>query len=44
MQKGKWGFIILGLAIFVIGITFPFWYGKGRSTPCLLYTSDAADE
>ena len=40
MQKGKWGFIILGLAIFVIGITFPFWYGKGRSTPPPLLSLD----
>jgi len=33
MIQRKWGLIILGLVIFLIGITFPFWYGKGKSTP-----------
>ncbi|PKN59851.1 MAG: menaquinol oxidoreductase [Deltaproteobacteria bacterium HGW-Deltaproteobacteria-11] len=33
MKNKKWGLIILGLLIFVVGITFPFWYGKGRSMP-----------
>ena len=28
--------IALGLVIFLIGITFPFWYGKGKSTPPFL--------
>ena len=30
-MKIKWE--SLGLVIFVVGITFPFWYGKGRSMP-----------
>lgn len=30
MKQHKWGLIIPGLAIFAIGITFPFWYGKGK--------------
>ena len=33
MKKHQWGIITLGLVIFLIGITFPFWYGKGKSTP-----------
>jgi cytochrome c len=32
MKQSKWGFIILGLAIFAIGITFPFWHGKGKTS------------
>ncbi|MBP7342851.1 MAG: sulfate reduction electron transfer complex DsrMKJOP subunit DsrJ [Smithellaceae bacterium] len=36
MKQHKWGLIFLGLAIFVIGVTFPFWYGKGKSTPPVL--------
>lgn len=31
MKKSKWGMIALGILIFVIGITFPFWYGRGKS-------------
>ncbi len=31
MKNKKWGMIALGLMIFLIGITFPFWYNKGRS-------------
>lgn len=30
MKNKKWGLILLGLGIFVIGITFPFWYGIGK--------------
>jgi len=33
MNKNKWGLILLGLAIFAVTVTFPFWYGKGKSTP-----------
>ena len=32
--------IALGLVIFIIGITFPFWYGKGRSTPAPVLSLD----
>lgn len=31
MKNKTWGLIILGLAIFVIAITFPFWFGIGKS-------------
>lgn len=30
MKQHKWRLIIIGLVIFIIGITFPFWYGKGK--------------
>ncbi len=40
MKNKKWGLIILGLVIFVGGITFPFWYGKGRSMPAPLLSLD----
>lgn len=33
MKQRKWGLIILGLMIFMIGVTFPFWYGKGKTSP-----------
>jgi cytochrome c len=33
MKNKKWGLIILGLGIFVVGVTFPFWYGTTKSTP-----------
>lgn len=33
MKLRKWGIIIAGLIIFTALITFPFWYGKGRSVP-----------
>lgn len=33
MKQHKWGLITLGIVIFVIGTTFPFWYGKGKSSP-----------
>ena len=33
MKNKKWSLIIIGLMIFVIGVTFPFWYGKGKFTP-----------
>lgn len=36
MKNNKWGLILLGLAIFVIGVTFPFWYGKGKTAPPVL--------
>lgn len=32
MKQHKWGLIILGLVIFIVGVTFPFWYGRGKST------------
>ena len=33
MKNNKWGLILLGLAIFVIGVTFPFWYDKEKTAP-----------
>ena len=36
MKNNKWGLILLGLAIFVIGVTFPLWYGKGKTAPPVL--------
>ncbi|MFA5321090.1 MAG: sulfate reduction electron transfer complex DsrMKJOP subunit DsrJ [Smithella sp.] len=33
MKQRKWGLIILGIVIFIIAVTFPFWYGKGKSVP-----------
>lgn len=32
MKNKKWGLIILGLAIFIIAVTFPVWYGVIKST------------
>lgn len=40
MKQHQWGMIALGLVIFIVGITFPFWYGKGRSTPPPLLSLD----
>ena len=40
MKQHKWGIIVLGIVIFIIVITFPFWYGKGRSTPPPLLSLD----
>ena len=34
------GHNILGLVIFIIVITFPFWYGKGKSTPAPVLSLD----
>ncbi|MRR16704.1 MAG: menaquinol oxidoreductase [Deltaproteobacteria bacterium] len=33
MKQDKWGLIILGLAIFIIAVTFPVWYNVIKSTP-----------
>lgn len=33
MKKNKWGMITAGLVIFLMMVTFPFWYGKGSKTP-----------
>jgi hypothetical protein len=30
MKKYKWGIIALGLLVFIAGMTFPFWYGRGK--------------
>ena len=40
MKQHQWGIIALGLVIFIFVITFPFWYGKGRSTPPVLLSLD----
>ncbi|MEE9912266.1 MAG: sulfate reduction electron transfer complex DsrMKJOP subunit DsrJ [Deltaproteobacteria bacterium] len=32
MKNKKWGLIILGLVIFIVGVTFPFWYGGGKKS------------
>jgi len=40
MKKGKWGLIILGLGIFVVGVTFPIWYGTIKSTPAPVLSLD----
>src|SRR5512145_2233783 len=32
MYNKKWRLIILGLVIFIVGITFPFWYGGGKKS------------
>ncbi len=40
MKKGKWGLIILGLGIFVVGVTFPVWYGTIKSTPAPVLSLD----
>lgn len=31
MKKHQWSIIAVGIVIFIIGVTFPFWYGKGKS-------------
>ncbi len=33
MKQHQWGMIALGLVVFVILITFPFWSGKGKTSP-----------
>jgi cytochrome c len=33
MKQRQWGMIAAGILIFAALITFPFWYGKGKSTP-----------
>ncbi len=33
MNNHQWGKIAVGLVIFVVLITFPFWYGKGKTSP-----------
>jgi len=40
MKNKKWGLIILGLAIFVIAVTFPFWHGIGKSKPVPVLSLD----
>ena len=40
MKQRKWGLILLGVVIFIIMITFPFWYGKGKTTPAPLLSLD----
>ncbi len=36
MIKNKWGLILLGLVISLVLVTFPFWYGKGKTAPPVL--------
>ncbi len=36
MKNNKWGLIIPGLVIFLVLVTFPFWYGKGKTAPPVL--------
>jgi len=33
MKQQKRGMIAAGLVIFLVLITFPFWYGKGKASP-----------
>ena len=40
MKNKKWGLIILGLGIFVVGVTFPVWYGTIKSTPAPVLSLD----
>ena len=40
MKNKKWGMIALGLVIFLSGITFPFWYGRGKSIAPVLLSLD----
>ena len=40
MKQHKWRFIILGLVIFVVGVTFPLWYGAVNSTPAPVLSLD----
>lgn len=40
MKNKKWGFIIFGLVIFLAFVTFPFWYGAGKSTPAPVLSLD----
>ena len=40
MKNKKWGLIILGLGIFVVGVTFPIWYGTIKSTPAPVLSLD----
>jgi len=40
MKKHKWGLIIFGLVIFIVGVTFPVWYGAGTSAPAPVLDMD----
>jgi hypothetical protein len=40
MKNKKWGMIALGLVIFLIAITFPFWYGRGKPISPVLLSLD----
>lgn len=40
MKNRKWGLILLGLAIFIIAVTFPFWYGAMKSTTAPVLSLD----
>lgn len=33
MNNKKWGFVIIGLVIFIVGVTFPLWHSAGKSNP-----------
>jgi len=41
MKNNKWGIIVLGIVIFIIVVTFPFWYGKGKTSPPPTLSLDA---
>ncbi|MDM7994742.1 MAG: sulfate reduction electron transfer complex DsrMKJOP subunit DsrJ [Acidobacteriota bacterium] len=40
MKNKKWGMIALGLVIFLIAITIPFWYGRGKPISPVLLSLD----
>ena len=40
MKQYKWGLILLGLGIFLLGATFPFWYGAIQSAPAPVLSLD----
>ncbi|HLZ18571.1 MAG TPA: sulfate reduction electron transfer complex DsrMKJOP subunit DsrJ [Smithellaceae bacterium] len=33
MKNKKWGLTLFGLVIFVVLVTFPLWYGAGKTSP-----------
>lgn len=41
MKNKKWGLILLGLVIFLALVTFPLWYGAGKSAPAPVLSLDA---
>jgi len=40
MKNKKWGFILFGLVIFLVLVTFPLWYGAIKSAPAPVLSLD----
>ncbi len=40
MKNKKWGLTLFGLVTFLIVVTFPLWYGAGKSSPAPVLSLD----